>query len=33
MGDFARQMVTGAIIIVAVIIDTHRAKLSIQIAE
>ena len=33
MGDFARQMVTGAIIIVAVILDTYRAKLSIRIAE
>ena len=33
MGDFTRQMVTGAIIIIAVIIDTYRAKLSIQIAE
>jgi ribose transport system permease protein len=33
MGDFARQMVTGAIIIVAVILDTYRAKLSVRIAE
>jgi ribose transport system permease protein len=32
MGDFARQMVTGAIIIIAVIIDTYRAKLLIQVA-
>lgn len=32
MGDFARQMVTGAIIIVAVIIDTYRAKFLIQVA-
>ncbi len=29
MGDFARQMVTGAIIILAVIIDTYRAKASL----
>lgn len=27
MSDFARQMVTGAIIIIAVILDTYRAKL------
>ena len=32
MGDFARQMVTGAIIILAVIIDTYRVKISIQTA-
>lgn len=32
MGDFARQMVTGFIIIVAVIIDTYRAKFLIQVA-
>jgi ribose transport system permease protein len=30
MGDFARQMVTGFIIVVAVVIDTYRAKLSIK---
>ena len=30
MGDFARQMVTGLIIVVAVIIDTYRAKISIK---
>ena len=30
MGDFARQMVTGLIIIVAVIIDTYRAKIFIK---
>jgi len=30
MGDFARQMVTGLIIVVAVIIDTYRAKVSIK---
>jgi ribose transport system permease protein len=28
MGDFARQIVTGAIIVIAVILDTYRAKLS-----
>jgi ribose transport system permease protein len=28
MGDFARQIVTGAIIVVAVILDTYRAKIS-----
>jgi len=32
LGDFARQMVTGAIIILAVIIDTYRVKISIQTA-
>jgi ribose transport system permease protein len=32
LGDFARQMVTGAIIILAVIIDTYRRKISIQTA-
>ena len=32
MGDFARQMVTGSIIIIAVIIDTYRAKFLIQVA-
>jgi ribose transport system permease protein len=31
MGDFARQIVTGMIIVLAVIIDTYRAKISIQI--
>ena len=30
MGDFARQMVTGLIIVVAVIIDTYRVKISIK---
>jgi ribose transport system permease protein len=30
MGDFTRQMVTGLIIIVAVIIDTYRAKMAIR---
>ncbi|GHS86777.1 ribose ABC transporter permease [Synergistales bacterium] len=28
MSDFARQIVTGAIIVIAVILDTYRAKLS-----
>jgi len=32
MGDFARQIVTGFIIIVAVIIDTYRARFLIQVA-
>lgn len=30
MGDFARQMVTGFIIVAAVVVDTYRAKLSIK---
>jgi ribose transport system permease protein len=30
MGDFARQIVTGLIIVVAVIIDTYRAKISVR---
>lgn len=30
MGDFARQMVTGLIIVLAVIIDTYRAKISFK---
>jgi ribose transport system permease protein len=30
MGDFARQMVTGFIIVVAVVVDTYRAKLSVK---
>ncbi len=30
MGDFARQIVTGLIMVVAVVIDTYRAKISIQ---
>ena len=29
MSDFARQIVTGAIIVIAVILDTYRAKLSL----
>ncbi len=33
MGDFVRQMVTGLIIIVAVVIDTYRAKLAINPAS
>jgi ribose transport system permease protein len=32
MGDFARQIVTGFIIIVAVVIDTYRARFLIQVA-
>lgn len=32
MGDFARQIVTGFIIIIAVIIDTYRVKFLIQVA-
>jgi ribose transport system permease protein len=32
-GDFARQMVTGVIIVLAVIIDTYRAKISIKFAS
>ena len=30
MGDFARQMVTGLIIVAAVVIDTYRAKLLVR---
>lgn len=30
MGDFARQMVTGVIIVAAVILDTYRAKFSVK---
>lgn len=33
MGDFARQMVTGFIIIGAVILDTYRVRLSVQMAD
>lgn len=33
MGDFARQMVTGFIIIFAVVLDTYRARLSVQMAR
>lgn len=33
MGDFTRQMVTGGIIVGAVIIDTYRAKLSAKLME
>ncbi len=33
MGDFARQMVTGFIIVVAVVIDKYRAKAVLQIAS
>ncbi len=31
MGDFARQIVTGLIIVAAVVIDTYRAKLLVRI--
>ncbi|PIE36009.1 sugar ABC transporter [candidate division KSB3 bacterium] len=30
MGDFARQMVTGFIIVAAVVVDTYRAKFSVK---
>ncbi len=30
VGDFARQVVTGAVIIIAVIIDAYRAKVAVQ---
>jgi hypothetical protein len=30
MGDFARQMVTGLIIVAAVVLDTYRAKFSVE---
>jgi ribose transport system permease protein len=33
MGDFARQMVTGLIIVLAVIIDTYRAKIALQTSD
>jgi ribose transport system permease protein len=33
LGDFARQIVTGVIIILAVIIDTYRVKFSLRTAE
>lgn len=33
MGDFARQIVTGFIIVVAVVVDTYRAKFSITFQE
>jgi ABC-type xylose transport system permease subunit len=35
MGDFARQIVTGLIIVAAVIIDTYRNRLltKIQVSE
>jgi len=32
MGDFARQIVTGMIIILAVILDTYRTKFSAKLA-
>jgi ribose transport system permease protein len=31
MSDFARQIVTGAIIVIAVVLDTYRAKLSLML--
>ncbi|MDR1509353.1 MAG: ABC transporter permease [Synergistaceae bacterium] len=31
MSDFARQIVTGAIIVVAVVLDTYRAKVSLML--
>jgi ribose transport system permease protein len=31
MSDFARQIVTGAIIVVAVVLDTYRAKISLML--
>lgn len=30
IGDFARQIVTGLIIVAAVVIDTYRAKLLVR---
>ena len=33
LGDFARQMVTGFIIVLAVIVDTYRAKLLVTFQE
>ena len=33
LGDFARQMVTGAVIILAVILDTYRNKLSRRLSS
>ena len=33
MGDFSRQMVTGFISIFAVVTDTHRVRLSVQMAD
>ncbi|MDR1886077.1 MAG: ABC transporter permease [Synergistaceae bacterium] len=32
MSDFARQIVTGAIIVIAVVLDTYRAKLSLMLS-
>ena len=33
LGDFARQMVTGFIIVAAVVVDTYRAKLSVAFQD
>jgi ribose transport system permease protein len=33
LGDFARQMVTGLIIVLAVIIDTYRIKATLRVAQ
>jgi ribose transport system permease protein len=33
VGDFARQMVTGAVIVIAVIVDSYRQKLSTRLAS
>jgi ribose transport system permease protein len=33
MGDFARQIVTGFVIVIAVILDTYRNKLSLALAR
>jgi ribose/xylose/arabinose/galactoside ABC-type transport system permease subunit len=30
MGDFARQIVTGLIIVAAVVVDTYRANLLVR---
>jgi ribose transport system permease protein len=32
MSDFARQIVTGAIIVIAVVLDTYRATLSVMLS-
>ena len=33
LGDFARQMVTGLIIVLAVIIDTYRIKATLRVVQ
>jgi ribose transport system permease protein len=33
LGDFARQMITGLIIVAAVVLDTYRAKLSVALTK